>query len=251
METTYKKQSKAAKIIAWTVFTPIIVAFFCFFALQAFAPQTSIRLFGAGFFLVANTGSMEPKLTHNDLIVVTRASFDELDVGDTVTFRTLARVNGRPEYIYITHNITGYRTNPETGAREFHTRWLNSRGYDRRVMTIDGADGTNMFVGQMATHNRTFGRIFAYMQAPHGMAAIMLNIILFTMILYFLQPAKVPVPLGKRLDPMPERAKDDEPEMPKMPKPSNPKSRESMQKQMREIFQVPIDRFEIHGGEDG
>ena len=102
------KGKKVRKIIGWMIFLSLAIFFAGFFVLQAISPRLPLDIVGIGFFMVAPTQSMEPELKANDLIIVRRANFDELKVGDTVTFMAEARQNGEAVTIAITHNIVGY-----------------------------------------------------------------------------------------------------------------------------------------------
>jgi len=145
-------------------------------------------LFGFRGFLVANTASMEPTLRYNDLVIVRRANFDNLAVGDVVTFRSTVRLpNGSVERVYITHQII--KVVYQDGVRAFRTAGTNPevvQGHDRELLTIDGIDGTNAYVGRVMFSSRILGNLIAYLTSPFGITMLILNagaILLFVLIL--------------------------------------------------------------------
>ena len=175
------------RIIGWIIFIPIVLFIGGFIILQNFFPMTMMSWFGYGAFLVANTRSMEPQLYHNDMIFVSRVDFNSLSVDDVVTFRTPATIDGRSTYVFISHAIIEVVYHPVTGERGFRTSGIaDGVGVDAAVMTIDGAYGTNQFVGQVVGSSRFVGNIVAYLQSPFGLVTVLVIIICFFSIMWVL-----------------------------------------------------------------
>ncbi|MCL2555756.1 MAG: hypothetical protein FWE03_01885 [Firmicutes bacterium] len=189
------KGKKVRGIINWIVFLTIAVFLAAFFIMQAISPQLPLNVIGVGFFTIAPTQSMEPDLTHNDLIVVRRTDFSSLEIGDTVTFKTEIRIRGIMQEVYITHNIAGYRVCVESGQRAFVTRGINAGGYDRNLMTEDGTafrgSATNTFVGVVFSSSRFFGNLFAYFRSPYATLAAILNMFILMIIYLMVKPEKI------------------------------------------------------------
>jgi len=190
------KGKKVRKIIGWMIFLSLAIFFAGFFVLQAISPRLPLDIVGIGFFMVAPTQSMEPELKANDLIIVRRANFDELKVGDTVTFMAEARQNGEAVTIAITHNIVGYQICSESGEKGFVTRGINARGRDALYMTADGAAfngqaSSNVFVGVVSSSSSFLGNLFAYFRSPHAMVSAILNMFILMIIYLLIKPEKI------------------------------------------------------------
>ena len=154
-------------------------------------PNSPINVFGVRVFLVSNTRSMEPDLSHNDLIVIRNSSFDELEVGDIVTFRTEVIISGQLQEIYVTHQIIDKLVSEETGEVKFRTSGTNPYiRPDVRLMSANGYGNTNEFVGVLSFHSGFLGQVFAYLRSPFGITMIVANAILIALMIYILLPEK-------------------------------------------------------------
>jgi signal peptidase I len=173
---------------------------------------------GFQIFLVANTGSMEPDLKHNDLIWVSKFDFDKLEVDDWIAFE--GSVNGRPAT--ITHaivariyNVRHYdvdcnadceadcevqhyrlvRTSSRTRLEEgtflgFQTKGINNNSTDPRLVSKDGENNTNRYLGKYSWSSRPVGLVFAFISSPFGLVVIGVNVVGFFVISYLLTAEK-------------------------------------------------------------
>lgn len=97
-------------------------------ALEAWThAQADVINTGAQLYIVANTGSMEPTLTTEDLLVVVREPYDSLQNGYIVTFKA----NWRPDP--ITHRLSIKRDGvwATSGDANHHADpgWMDEKQY--------------------------------------------------------------------------------------------------------------------------
>jgi len=153
--------------------------------LHGFFPEQAMRYTGFRVLLISDTLSMEPGLRANDLVVVRNCDFDTLQEGDIVTFKSRVRINGVEQTVYITHQIIEAKYDSDTGIRSFRTSGTSANVQpDRVLLTEDGANGTNQFVGRVAASNRTLGNMVTFLQSPWGLLMFGINALGVTLIIY-------------------------------------------------------------------
>ncbi|MCL2177707.1 MAG: hypothetical protein FWB72_07210 [Firmicutes bacterium] len=171
--------NKLIRIVGWIIFFPTVLALLAVVGLKIVMPERSMNTFGFRFFLVADTASMEPRLQHHDLLVVRQYNFNDLSVGDIITFYGTVRMGGRNVTTYITHQIVDIALCESGYKKGFITRGVcESVGEDRRLLTIDGSDNSNKFVGKLVFDNRFLGRLIAFLQSIFGIMMISINAVL-------------------------------------------------------------------------
>ena len=154
-------------------------------------PNSPINFFGVRVFLVSNTRSMEPDMSHNDLIIIRRVDFNELEVGDIVTFKTQTVFNGEAREIFVTHKIIEAVPNEVTGEMRFRTSGTHEDiRPDARLMTEYGYNATNQYIGRLVFHAGFLGNIFAYLRSPFGITMLVVNVGLIVGVFLILQPSK-------------------------------------------------------------
>lgn len=156
-------------VLAFLILAPIAI-------IQNFMPERGFDILGFRMFLTADTKSMEPLLSHNDLIIVKRYDFSQLKNGDIVTFKTLNNNNGVVYEKYITHQIVDYVTDDNGYLIGFVTSGVNEVvGLDPLYLTEFGENGTNKYIGLMYASNRVVGRVLAFVISPVGLILIAIN----------------------------------------------------------------------------
>jgi|GEM_PF-3502318 len=156
----------------------------------SFFPQSPINVLGIRFFLLTNTRSMEPDMHFNDLIIIRQVLFESLEVGDVVTFTSNANINGTVREIFITHQIIEIIYSEE-GERFLRTQGTNPQVQaDRLLVSVDGANNTNRYVGKLWIHTRFLGLMFAYLRSPFGLTMIALNVAAAVAVWILLKPPK-------------------------------------------------------------
>ena len=155
--------------LAFLILIPIAV-------IQNFMPERGMELLGFRLFLTADTRSMEPLLSYNDLLIVIPYDFASLDIGDIVTFKSKRMTGGVIYEKYITHQIVDHATDDDGNFTGFITRGVNPLvGLDQVYLTEFGENGTNAFIGLMHASNRPLGRALAFIISPVGLGLIAIN----------------------------------------------------------------------------
>jgi signal peptidase I len=145
--------------------------------LQGFFPDKATDIIGFRMCLIANTGSMEPELKYNDLIIVKKVDFNTLEKGDTISFnmRVKNKDGGYGNYL-VTHKIIAVNINTETGTRSYRTKGANEKvGSDIKPVTVNGSDNSNRYVGKVVFKSRFIGNLFAYVKSIPGLVTIFVN----------------------------------------------------------------------------
>ena len=104
---------------------------------------------------VVISGSMEPTILVNDLVIIHEK--DAYEVGDIVTFRS----TGLP----VTHRIIGERTDAD-GTRYFITQGDNNNAPDTGEVTPD------RIVGEVVQVVPRFGYVQSFLQKPIGFVTL-------------------------------------------------------------------------------
>lgn len=126
--------------------------------------------------MVSETESMLPALGHRDLIVIRRFDFYRLQEGDFVTFESMANMNGQRKSIFVTHQIIGVVVGSDSGQQAYRTSGVHPNvPPDIRLMTIDGANYTNRYVGKYAFHFAWPGRARGFLTSTPGLIALSVN----------------------------------------------------------------------------
>jgi signal peptidase I len=176
------------KIAGWILFLSAVSFMLFVTVVQMAAPQKAVDILGFRLYLIADTRSMDPVMQAHDMVAVGKHDFNDLAEGDYITFEAAARVNGEAQTITVTHAIVAVTTDGD-GRRAYQTRGVNPEvGVDSVLVTADGADGTNRYIGKVAFTNRFFGKVFAFMRTPAGICVLAANaalLILITLLVKF------------------------------------------------------------------
>jgi signal peptidase I len=157
-------------IFGWFLFAATVVFLVLFATIQIVIPSKSIEVFGVKLFLVANTGSMEPELKTNDLIVIEKFDFDKVEINDYIAFEVDGTVNGATKRFVITHVVIDVFEEEE--QKYFITRGISAPAQDFKPVTADGANGTNKYIGKYASKSSFWGSVIAYLQSPLGIITV-------------------------------------------------------------------------------
>ena len=145
---------------------------------QIFFPEQLMDIVGFRVFTISDTGSMFPELQHHDLVVIRRFDFDLLEVGDFVTFESRQRFRGEEQNIFVTHKIIEVLIDSETSTRTYRTSGIHPNvGPDQRLMTADGFNDTNRFLGKYMFHIGRPQDIREFLTSTPGIIAITVNFI--------------------------------------------------------------------------
>lgn len=121
----------------------VLVLLIIYISVSIFIPSKSIDLFGFRTFIIVSS-SMEPDISVHDMIVVTKASEDELEVGDVITFK--AYIIELQDYSYVTHYIgdiqddngqTIYKTQGAGKEEDDFDNWKDHTGQDVNITYSD------------------------------------------------------------------------------------------------------------------
>ncbi|CAM4288674.1 signal peptidase I [Erysipelothrix inopinata] len=126
------------------VFYLAVVMIAAVLATGLFFPNQYSKFFKSKMYVVVS-GSMEPVINTYDGIVVSKASVDDLSVGDIITFRYDLNNDGVDEY--ITHYIA------EISEQGIRTKPAVSDEWDR--WTLD----SSMIVGRVTYQNPKIGKV--------------------------------------------------------------------------------------------
>ncbi len=167
-----------SRFASQTLMSALIGLIIAFGAVQAFWPFQAVELFGFRTSLISNTGSMDPSLKRSDLIVIVKADFADIQLGDKIAFLSLERLDGQVQSICVVHSVVEELTDARTGRVSYRTQGTNpvtNPEPDWRLVTQDGADGTNQFIGKYAFTVPALGLISAYLRSPYGLASLVVD----------------------------------------------------------------------------
>jgi len=132
-------------IVTWMLFFIIVTKFF---------PEQSINYTGFKFYTIV-TGSMEPDIMINDVVVDVKVKQEDLKVGDAITFYTyLLANNGTYVKKEVTHYLAAivvngddiiYKTHGAGVADDTYDNWVDENG-DSTDLTYDDIIGRVKFV---------------------------------------------------------------------------------------------------------
>lgn len=126
------------------VFYLAVVMIAAVLATGLFFPNSYSKFFKSRMYVVVS-GSMEPVINTYDGIVVSKISYDELNVGDIITFRYDLNDDGTDEF--ITHYVA------DISSQGIRTKPAVSEDWDR--WTLD----ESMIVGRVEYHIPKIGKI--------------------------------------------------------------------------------------------
>jgi len=183
-------QKRRKLTIAWTIgniFIGLVLILLLFIVLTMLFPNSRINFFGLRIFLVSDTRSMEPDFQHNDLIVIRRTEFSELQIGDIVTFKSAIVFGGQVREVFITHKIIERVYDGATDEILFITSGTHENiRPDVRLMSEKGCYFTNAYVGRLVAHSSFLGGMVAYLRSPFGIVMLLLNMGVLLAIIYLL-----------------------------------------------------------------
>lgn len=173
-----QKVAKGFKIAGWSIFIPAILTMLFFTVVNAFFPDHATDILGFRTMLVGRTESMEPTLSHNDLVVIQKVDFHSLELGDIVTFKTMASTkDGAQIELTITHSIIEVVDDPDTGERYYRTKGDNPNVGRDAPLSIDGKGNTNAYLGKVVFTDRFLGNTLAFFSSIPGMIMVVVDIV--------------------------------------------------------------------------
>lgn len=194
MKTPAKNQSRkksTSKIAATILFVLFVLYMLVFLVTQIFFPEKTVQLFGYSFYAVSDTGSMEPELKHNDLIVVVKYDYDKIKEGDTIAFLSEVMLKGEKQTITITHTVEKVITDEVTDEKSFQTKGSNPLAETDKIrVTKDGKDGTNKYIGKYVFKTTLFRKLTAFLNSIYGIAALIMVFVSVTVTLIVLRRGK-------------------------------------------------------------
>lgn len=129
---------------------------------------------------------MEPTLKYNDMVFIVKHDFNDLEVGDVITYwRTVKTTDDKIKTIPVTHRIIEVVTHSETYERAYRTQGDSNNIKDSRLVTIDGADSTYIYFGKMAGKSTFLGQISAFFKSPFGVGTVVFIALMGVLISYF------------------------------------------------------------------
>ncbi|MBU1093287.1 MAG: signal peptidase I [Firmicutes bacterium] len=147
-----KKRTKA--IIKNIIFYVVVTVMLFFIIINVVAPEDSIKYTGFKVFTIVS-GSMEPDIMINDVVIDVKVKQEDLQVGDIITFYTyLLANNGTYIKSEVTHYIVGiedvdgetvYRTHGATEDDIPYDNWKDINGNPTNI-TYDDIIGRVKFV---------------------------------------------------------------------------------------------------------
>ena len=158
----------------------VLVIFFLSISIlgQLFFSERLIDVVGFRVFIIGDTGSMMPVLQYRDLVVIRRFDFNDLEIGDYVTFQSRIDLDGEERNIFVTHEIVDVEMDSKFGSLAYRTSGIHPDvGVDRRFMTIDGSSNTNKFLGKYLFRIRMPQEIHVFLMSVPGIISIIVNFI--------------------------------------------------------------------------
>ena len=131
--------------------------------IQRYFGHNSNGLFGIGYAVVVS-GSLEPNIHVDDMIIYHEHPADDYQVGDVIVYRRNA---GTPEEMLITHRIVEIRED----RSKLTTRGDANKISDPEILFQD-------VVGRLVWRIPRFGFIVEYIRKPWGIAAAAVLLIL-------------------------------------------------------------------------
>ncbi|MFA6801539.1 MAG: hypothetical protein WCR19_05480 [Acholeplasmataceae bacterium] len=172
------KKDSIKEIVSYVLFGLLGVLIVFILMLSAF-PNLALSTFGTRAYIV-KYDTMEPTLKPYDLVFINRVKVDELEENDLITFYTDVNYDGDQEmvtyYIYSVTDVNGtpvFRVNAEgssTPANAILTEDTIIGGYSFRIPFL--------------------GRIIEFIASPFGIAAIVVNAAVITVIVIILKDPK-------------------------------------------------------------
>lgn len=170
-----------------------------FVLVRAVLPFRAVTLFGVDFYIVSDTKSMEPLFEHNDLIAVKKYNFGLVDAGDIICFVSTAEIQGQERRIVVTHKVIETVKNADGVTESLKTQGVNPEtGEDITPVTIDGADGSNLYLGKYFYRNALLGRVIAFLSGSYGLAVILFDCVCLILI-DILRPHEANLLLGENI----------------------------------------------------
>lgn len=191
--TKKEKQHKLPKIVHICfniLFYALTIYVVAFLLLQTFFPNQAISIFGFKTSLVSNTRSMEPYLHQDDFIVIKKTDFNDVHKGDKISFLSKQSVNGKEMEISVVHTVIDIVTDPNTGKKSYRTKGINDATNpvpDLRLVTSDGQNYSNQFLGKYAFTVPFLGHFIAFLKSPYGWITSIIDISVIVAILFVLK----------------------------------------------------------------
>lgn len=162
----------------YSAFSYILIIFLMInIAINIIAPEKSVDYLGYNTHRVLSP-SMEPTIMVNDIVVITKASENSLEVGDIITFSVYIPELGTESY--VTHYIadiqenefgeTIYKTQGEGQADGDYDVWKNEAN-EVVDITFEDIEGEYLF------KITSIGYIMGYLQNPYILVFVIVNVI--------------------------------------------------------------------------
>ncbi len=167
------------KILPITVVATTFLMFLTLLFVLEF-PKRTMNLFGFGTYLV-QTETMRETIEALDIVFVSKADFDSLEVGNIIGFE--ADINYDGNRVFVAHYIHEI-TEDIDGNRVFRTNREGSTIPDARPLRDEDVIGAyNFRIANM-------GYPVEFVKSPFGIAAIIVNIAIVTAIIILLKSDK-------------------------------------------------------------
>lgn len=160
----------------------IVVAILAIYVtLQVVAPQFTLTVFRFQPYVVLS-GSMEPVINENDLVVVKNFEISELEPEDIITF-TGVDVNYDGELDIVTHYIDSIVLQDDVYYIRTHGHFENPDDYYVDAWALNEDD----ILGLYNFHIPWIGTVVRFIQSPFGIAAILVNIGVIVGVVYIIK----------------------------------------------------------------
>lgn len=118
--------------------------------------------FGYTPFVIVS-GSMEPNIPVNDMIITKKIKSDDIKVGDIISYKD------ETNDIVITHRVISIEE--VEGVKYFQTKGDNNKSADKNLVSYSQIEGKYLFKVPL------IGRVLNYVRDPRGMVLVILFII--------------------------------------------------------------------------
>ena len=173
-----KKQSINKSLIARIAIIVVFVLLLTLFILGLSFPRGMFSMSGYKALWINNTGSMAPYLQNRDIALINQdVDFYRVEVGDIVAFSSRSVLeNGEIKEIYVVHQVVSRQYHPTTGQLSFITSGTQEGlTADPHLLTQDGYNYTNTFIGSFASRRRGLGRFISFISSAAGIFMLGLN----------------------------------------------------------------------------
>lgn len=172
------------KFISDAIYIVTVIALITYIAMNLFMPKNVTSLFGIQT-LVIMTDSMDPVIAIDDLIVIKQPDYDELEVGDIITFETY--IANFDEEVLVTHYIA--EIYEEDGVRYYRTNSVKNQLEDvwrDEIGEIDNITDDDI-IGEFLFKVPNAATGIKFIKSPIFAALALFNIVIIVVISKFLK----------------------------------------------------------------